>query len=114
MSRTREKRSFTLSSNAMMVLAEFQTECNAASLSAALEKLVQAHQERRKLAALDASIAGYYDGLTGAEATEQQEWGVFATAQSQRLRTRTAARWRLSPPRGGRNLVRSTTCRSPR
>lgn len=81
MSLTRTKRSFTLSPQAITVLAEFQTESNAASLSAALEKLLQLHQECRKLAALDAKIASYYDGLTGEEAAEQQEWGAFATAQ---------------------------------
>ena len=81
MSRTRAKRSFTLSPEALAILAKFQKEAHAASLSAALEKLLQAHQAQRNLAALDAQMTSYYDSLSPDEVSEQAEWGDFATSQ---------------------------------
>lgn len=80
-SRTRAKKSFTLSADALNILTEFQKKANAASLSAALETLLQAHQEGGNLADLDASVASYYDACTPGEATEHEEWGAFASAQ---------------------------------
>ncbi len=81
MNRTRAKKSFTLTAEAMTVLVEFQTQTNAASLSAALEKLLQAHQDRQKLDALESRMVRYYDGLTGEAAAEEQDWGAFASSQ---------------------------------
>ena len=81
MNRTRAKRSFTLSPEALGILARFQKEAHAASLSAALEKLIQNHQAQLQVAALDAQMTSYYDSLSPEEVREQAEWGDFATSQ---------------------------------
>lgn len=84
--RTKEKRSFSVSQEGLEILLAFKSQSKAPSLSAALDLLLRQHRNQRKLAALDESIANYYDTLDEESVAGQEEWGKFASAQFCRIR----------------------------
>ena len=72
---TKEKRTFSLSSDVVEYLETGRVETNASSLSAFLESLVRDFQARVEMEKMEAATLAYYDSLGSAEMDEQTEWG---------------------------------------
>lgn len=77
----KEKRSFTLSRENVAFLEARRKQRRAASVSAVLEKILDAARAEQQKASLDQAITRYYSNLTVGEAEEQAAWGDFSTRE---------------------------------
>jgi hypothetical protein len=75
---TKQRRTFTLSPTSLAYLEQETRRRNADSQSAILDELLQEKKRERQMAALEAAIGAYYDGLSDAEVEEDRIWGEFA------------------------------------
>ena len=77
----KERRTYTLSSEALAILEVEKKERHARSASAALEELLKDLRSRKEMADAAASISRYYDSRSENEAREEQLWGQFSERQ---------------------------------
>jgi hypothetical protein len=77
-SRIKRRRTFTLSPASLAYLEQETRLRRADSQSAVLDDLLQEKKRERQMAALEANISAYYDGLSDAEVEEDKIWGEFA------------------------------------
>jgi hypothetical protein len=74
----KRRRTFTLSPASLAYLEQEARQRSTDSLSAVLDDLLQEKERERKMAALEANIGAYYDGLSDAEVEEDKIWGESA------------------------------------
>ena len=74
----KQRRTFTLSPASLAYLEQETRRRSADSQSAVLDELLQEKKRERQMAALEAAIGAYYDGLSDAEVEEDKIWGEFA------------------------------------
>jgi hypothetical protein len=74
----KQRRTFTLSPASLAYLEQETRRRSAHSQSAVLDELLQEKKRERQMAALEAAIGAYYDGLSDAEVEEDKIWGEFA------------------------------------
>jgi hypothetical protein len=67
--------SFTLSQDSLEFIHRFKALDNSASVSAAVDKLIEGFRRAHELEALNANITAYYDSLSPAEIREESAWG---------------------------------------
>jgi hypothetical protein len=77
----KERRTYTLSGEAISILEAEKMERHAKSASAALEELLKDRRRQKEMADVAASISGYYDSLSEDEIREDQLWGQFSESQ---------------------------------
>jgi hypothetical protein len=74
----KRRRTFTLSPESLAFLEREARRRSADSQSAVLDDLLLEKKRERQMAALEANIGAYYDGLGDAEVEEDKIWGEFA------------------------------------
>ena len=74
----KRRRTFTLSPESLAYLDQETRQRHADSQSAVLDELLQDKKRERQLAAMEAAIGAYYDGLSDTEVEEDKIWGEFA------------------------------------
>jgi hypothetical protein len=72
------RRTFTLSPESLAYLEQEARRQQTDSQSSVLDELLQEKTRERRLAALEANVSAYYDGLSDAEVEEDKVWGEFA------------------------------------
>ena len=77
----KERRTYTLSREAVSILKAEQRKRHARSASAALEELLKDRRRQEEMAAVAVSISNYYDSLSEDEITEGRLWGQFSESQ---------------------------------
>jgi hypothetical protein len=77
----KERKTYTLSSEAIAILENERKERQANSASAALEELLKERRQQREMAEFAASVTRYYDSLSDEEIEEERLWGQFAESQ---------------------------------
>ena len=78
----KEKRSYTLSPDALSVLAELRHEQPEKSTSSLLEGLLLQVRAERQRKRLDQEVTAYYNSLSAEELAEQDAWSKFAMKQA--------------------------------
>ena len=77
----KQRKTYTLSTEAIAILDTEKKDRHAQSTSAVLETLLKEVRDRRKLARMSASISSYYDSLSQEDKKDQQLWGAFSETQ---------------------------------
>ena len=77
----KERKTYTLSSEALAILENEKKERHFSSASAALEELLKEKRQQREMAEVAASVTRYYDSLSDDEVQEEKLWGQFAESQ---------------------------------
>ena len=75
---TKARKTFSLSQENLEFLETVRRRQKAASLTAALEMILEQEKQRREVSQLDSTISQYYDSLSDEEVEEQRNWGEFA------------------------------------
>jgi hypothetical protein len=81
---TKERKSFTLSREAIALLTEL---CGAGkgsrrrSASAVLDELLRSLDKERKRRVVEQTISSYYSNVPERDLAEEQQWGEFSLAQ---------------------------------
>ena len=78
---TKEKKTFSLSRQAVMYLEALRKERRSRSMSSVLEEVIRQQQQTKELERISASVTRYYDSLTSEEISEDRAWGDFAATQ---------------------------------
>jgi hypothetical protein len=78
---TKEKKTFSLSRQALMYLEALRKERRSRSMSSVLEEVIRQQQQTKELERISASVTRYYDSLTSEEISEDRAWGDFAATQ---------------------------------
>jgi hypothetical protein len=81
----KERRTFSLSQNAISYLEAGCAETRAPSMSAYLENVVRDLQAKTQMALMEAATVAYYDNLSTAEIEEQSDWGEVGAASLSKL-----------------------------
>lgn len=76
----KERKTYTLSSEALAILEAERKERRASSTSAALEELLKEKRQQREMAEVAASVTRYYDSLSEDEIQENRRWAEFAAS----------------------------------
>jgi hypothetical protein len=77
----KERRTYTLSREAISILEAEKKKRHSRSASAALEELLKDSRRQEEMAAVAASISNYYDSLSEDEIAERRLWGQFSESQ---------------------------------
>jgi hypothetical protein len=77
----KERKTYTLSSEAIAIIEAEKKERRTDSASSALEELLKEARRQKEMAKVAASISSYYDSLSDEEVKEQKLWGQFAETQ---------------------------------
>ncbi len=77
----KEKKTFSLSRQAVMYLEALRKERRSRSMSSILEEVIRQQQQTKELERISASVTRYYDSLTPEEIAEDRAWGDFAATQ---------------------------------
>ena len=77
----KQRKTYSLSREAVAILEREIKELKAESASAVLESLLRDVARRRKLAQTAAAISQYYDELSPDDEREQTLWGKFSETQ---------------------------------
>ncbi len=77
----KQRKTFTLSRQAIGYLEAARKEAHSPSTSAVLEQIIQERQQQRERQRTSAAIARYYDSLTTGEREENRLWGEFSENQ---------------------------------
>jgi hypothetical protein len=72
------RRTFTLSPESLAYLEQEAHRRRIESQSSVLDELLQKKAKEREMAALEANVSAYYDGLTDEGIEEDKIWGEFA------------------------------------
>ena len=82
------KKSYTLSLESAAFLETIKKQRRAASVSAALEELLQSARREHQRAAIGQAVADYYSSLSDREFREQAQWGEFALREFRKTERR--------------------------
>ena len=74
----KQRKSYTLSPEAVAFLEVMRKKRKAASTSAILEEILQGVRRGQERASVEEAVDNYYSSLTDSEAAEQSLWGDFA------------------------------------
>ena len=77
----KEKKTFSLSREAVNYLEHRRKREHKASVSEVVEELIQVSKLTSEKARISASVRGYYDSLSSAEQEENRLWGEFSESQ---------------------------------
>lgn len=77
----KEKKTFTLSREAVNFLEDEKQKRGVQSTSSVLEDLIQERRRKSNTKETDAAISAYYDSLSDEERAEDERWGEFAESQ---------------------------------
>ena len=80
-SERKQRRTFTLSRQAIGYLEVARKEARSPSTSAVLEQIIRERQQQHERRRVNAAITGYYDSLTAEEREENRLWGEFSEDQ---------------------------------
>lgn len=78
----KSRTTLSLSHDAVVYLKSYQAEKKEASLSSAVEALIEEQKQRETLEKLAAETRAYYDSLASDEQEESEAWGKFAESES--------------------------------
>jgi len=78
---TKEKKTFSLSRQALNYLEALRKERRSRSMSSVLEEIIRQQQQTKELERVSASVTRYYDSLNSEEIAEDRAWGEFAATQ---------------------------------
>jgi hypothetical protein len=78
----KSRTTLSLSRDAVVYLKSYQAQKNQASLSSAVEALIEEQKQREAGEKLAAQTRAYYDSLTSSEQEESEAWGKFAESES--------------------------------
>ena len=76
------RRTFSLSKEAVIYLETYQAKTKEASLSSAVEALIEERKQQDAAEKLAAQTRAYYDSLSSAELDDSEVWGKFAESES--------------------------------
>ena len=77
----KQRKTFTLSRQAISYLEAARKEAHTPSTSALLEQMILERQQQRERQKTNAAITRYYDSLTTTEQEENRLWGGFSEEQ---------------------------------
>lgn len=77
----KQRKTFTLSRQAIGYLEAVRKEARSASTSAVLEQMILERRQQRERQKTDTAITRYYDSLTAGEREENRLWGEFSEDQ---------------------------------
>ncbi len=77
----KQRKTFTLSRQAIGYLEAARKEAHSPSTSAVLEQMILERQQQRERQRTNAAITRYYDSLTTTEQEENRLWGEFSEEQ---------------------------------
>ncbi len=77
----KQRRTFTLSRQALGYLEAAKEEARSPSMSAVLEQIIRERQQQSERRRVNAAITHYYDSLTTEEREENRLWGEFSEEQ---------------------------------
>lgn len=77
----KEKKTYSLSREAIEFVERVKRERRRESVSSALEELIQEKKMEAERNRMDASISSYYDSLTDEGREQNRAWGAFAESQ---------------------------------
>lgn len=77
----KERKTYTLSREAIQTIKAEMKERGAVSASSALEELLQERRRQKEMARVSASVSSYYDSLSDEDMKEQDRWGKFTESQ---------------------------------
>ena len=77
----KQRKTFTLSRQAIGYLEAARKEARSPSTSAVLEQIIRERQQQRERQRTNAAITRYYDSLTAEEREENRLWGEFSEDQ---------------------------------
>lgn len=77
----KQRKTFTLSRQAIGYLETARKEARSPSTSAVLEQILQERKQQRERQRVEAAISGYYDSLSAKEREENRLWGEFSEQQ---------------------------------
>ena len=77
----KQRRTFTLSRQALGYLEAARKEARSHSTSAVLEQIIRERQQQHERQRVSAAITRYYDSLTAEEREENRLWGEFSEQQ---------------------------------
>jgi hypothetical protein len=85
--RAKSRKTFSLSRDAVTYLETYQAKKKEASLSSAVEALIEERKEQEEAEKLAAQTRAYYDSLGADELGESEAWGKFAESESANTET---------------------------
>ena len=77
----KEKKTFSLSRDAVEYLHSLRKIKRGKSISSVLEDLIRQQRQAREMERISASVTAYYDSLTDEQVAEDRAWGQFAETQ---------------------------------
>jgi hypothetical protein len=80
--RVKSRKTFSLSRDAVTYLETYQAKKKAASLSSAVEALIEERKQQDASEKLAAQTRAYYDSLTPGELDESEAWAKLAESES--------------------------------
>ena len=81
-SQRKSRKTLSLSRDAVVYLETYQARKKEASLSSAVEALIEERKQQEEAEKLAAQTRAYYDSLTPAEQDESEVWGKFAESEA--------------------------------
>jgi predicted CopG family antitoxin len=79
--RRKEKKTFSLSRDAVTYLQTLRKAKHGKSISSILEELIRQQREIKEMERASASVSAYYDSLNDEQIAEDRAWGQFAEGQ---------------------------------
>jgi hypothetical protein len=79
---TKSRKTLSLSRDAVIFLESYQTQKKEASLSSAVEALIEEQKQRQAAEKLTAQTRVYYDSLTADDQDETEAWGKFTESEA--------------------------------
>jgi len=80
--RTKSRKTLSLSRSAVSYLETYQAKKREASLSSAVEALIEERKQMDEEEKLAAQTRAYYDSMTLTEQEENETWGKFAESEA--------------------------------
>jgi hypothetical protein len=77
-SKTKKKKSFTLSPSSIVFLERLKRERKGDSVSLILDELIRQAEARRRRRTTEEAISAFYDSLSEEERKDEAAWGDFA------------------------------------
>ena len=81
----KQRRTFTLTKQALEYIEQLKKEHNIESASSALESLIEESRRQRELAEVSSSIAKYYSSLSDEQQRQESAWSRFSDSEFSKL-----------------------------
>jgi hypothetical protein len=78
----KSRKTLSLSRDAVVYLETYQAKKKEASLSSAVEALIEERKQQEEAEKLAAQTRSYYDSLTPTDQDESEAWGEFTESES--------------------------------